>query len=57
MFNAPSIETDLALRAQLSGNPFNTSAIIIVDKIPTEKISLLLETKSYEDTREKLIIL
>ena len=57
MFNAPSIETDLALRSLLSGNPFNTSAIIVVDKIPTEKISLLLETKSYEDTREKLIIL
>ena len=55
MFNAPSVETEMALRAQLSGNPFNTSAIIVVDEIPTEKISLVLETKTYEDTREKLI--
>ena len=55
MFNAPSIETEIALRTRLSGNPFNTSAIIVVDTIPTEKISLLLETKTYEDTREKLI--
>lgn len=57
MFNAPSVETEMALRAQLSGNPFNTSAIIVVDEIPTAKITLLLETKTYDDTREKLIYL
>lgn len=57
MFNAPSVETEIALRTQLTDSPFSTSAIIVVDTIPTEKISLLQETKSYEDTREKLIIL
>lgn len=57
MFNAPTVETEIALRTGLTDNPFSTSAIIVVDTIPTEKISLLLETKSYEDTREKLIIL
>lgn len=56
MFNAPSVETEMALRIQLTNSPFNTSAIIVVDTIPTEKISLLLETKIYEDTREKLIL-
>lgn len=55
MFNAPSIETEIALRSRLTDSPFNTSAIIVVDEIPTSKISLLLETKIYEDTREKLI--
>jgi len=57
MFNAPSIETEIALRAQLTGSPFNTSAIIVVDEIPTAKIALVLETKSYEDTKEQLITL
>jgi len=57
MFNAPSVETEMALRSTLSGNPYNTSAIIVVDEIPTAKITLLLETKTYEDTREKLLIL
>jgi len=57
MSNAPSIETEIALRSCLTGSPFNTSAIIIVDEIPTSKISLVLETKTYDDTREKLIIL
>ena len=55
MFNAPSIETEMALRSHLTESPFNTSAIIIVDEIPTAKITLLLETKTYDDTREKLI--
>ncbi|MBV5321325.1 MAG: epoxyqueuosine reductase QueH [Sulfuricurvum sp.] len=55
MFNAPSVETEIALRTQLADSPFNTSAIIIVDTIPTEKISLLLETKTYEDTKENII--
>ncbi|MDP3466272.1 MAG: epoxyqueuosine reductase QueH [Sulfuricurvum sp.] len=55
MFNAPSIETEMALRTQLTGTPFNTSAIVVVDEIPTSKITFLLETKTYDDTREKLI--
>lgn len=55
MFNAPSVETEMALRTQLTNSPFNTSAIIVMDEIPTAKITLLLETKTYDDTREKLI--
>jgi epoxyqueuosine reductase len=57
MFNAPSVQTEIALRAHLVSNPFNTSAIIVVDEIPTSKITLNLETKTYEDTREQLIII
>lgn len=56
MFNAPSVETEISLRSTLTGNAYNTSAIIIVDTIPTEKISLVLETKTYDDTKERLII-
>jgi hypothetical protein len=57
MFNAPLIETEIALRSRLTGNPFNTSAIIVVDEIPTTKITITLETKTYDDTREQLIII
>lgn len=57
MFNAPSIETEMALRTQLTNSPFNTSAIIVLDEIPTAKSILLLETKTYDDVREKLILL
>lgn len=55
MFNAPPLVTEIALRTQLTDSPFSTSAIIVIDTIPTEKISLVLETKTYEDTREKMI--
>ncbi|MGZ8548014.1 MAG: epoxyqueuosine reductase QueH [Sulfuricurvum sp.] len=55
MFNTPSLETEIALRFLLTKSPFNTSAIIIIDEIPTAKITLLLETKTYDDTRERLI--
>jgi hypothetical protein len=57
IFNAPAIDMEMALRAQLTGTPFNTSAIIVVDEIPSTKITLVLETKTYDDTKEKLIIL
>ena len=56
MFDAPSVETEIAVRTALTGSPYNTSAIIVLDAIPTEKISLLLETKTYDDTREKLLL-
>ncbi len=56
MFDPPPIRTEIALRAELTDTPFNTSAILVVDTIPTEKIALLLETKTYDDTKEKLII-
>jgi len=55
MFNTPSVKTEITLRSTLTGSPFNTSAIIVVDEIPTSKITLVLETKTYDDTREKLI--
>ncbi|MDO9207115.1 MAG: epoxyqueuosine reductase QueH [Sulfuricurvum sp.] len=57
MFNTPLIEIEMALRTQLTGTPFNTSAIIVVDEIPTSKITFILETKIYDDTKEKLIFL
>jgi len=57
MFNAPDIEIEMTLRAKLTESAFNTSAIIVVDEIPTAKITLLLETKTYDDTKEKLLLL
>jgi epoxyqueuosine reductase len=55
MFNAPAIDIEMALRAKLTESAFNTSAIIVVDEIPTSKITLLLDTKTYDDTKEKLL--
>jgi len=56
MFNPTSVGSEISLRARFTGSAFNTSAIIVVDEIPTAKITLLLETKTYDDTKEQLII-
>jgi hypothetical protein len=55
MFNAPVLENEISLRTQLTQSPFNTCAIIVVDEIPTSKITLFLETKTYDDVREKIV--
>jgi hypothetical protein len=57
MFNPLSLDDELSLRSQLVKTPFSTSAIIIVDTIPIGKLTLILETKTYEDTKERLITL
>jgi len=57
MFDTCSLGTEISVRARLTGCPFNTSAIIVVDSIPTDKVTLLLETKTYDDTKEQLIII
>jgi hypothetical protein len=57
MFDTCSLGTEISLRARLTGCPFNTSAIIVLDSIPTDKVTLLLETKTYDDTKEQLIII
>ena len=57
IFNPPSIEKELSLREHISGNNYDLSPIIIVEEIPTTKLTLHIDAKTYEDTREKLIVL
>lgn len=57
IFSPVSIGAEISLRTRLTGSAFNTSAIIVVDEIPTDKITLVLETKTYDDTKEQLIII
>ena len=57
IFNPPSIEEELSLREHISENNYDLSPIIIVEEISTTKLTLHIDAKTYEDTREKLIIL
>lgn len=57
MFNPPPIEAEIELRSRLSSTPFNTTAILVVDVIPDGKITLTLDAKLYDDTKEKLLII
>ena len=57
IFNPPSIEKELLLREKITHSSYDLSPIIVVLEIPQTKLTLSLDTKTYEDTREKLIVL
>ena len=58
IFNAPSFNDEYKLRTHISHGLYNLSPIIVVDKIIDDaKLNIYLDALSYEDTKEKLIIL
>jgi len=57
IFNPQSFEKELELRYLLTDKIYNLTPIIVVNKILDTKIKIELDSKTYEDTKEKLIIL
>ena len=55
IFNPPVFETEVALRSKLGMSPYDLSAILVVEKIPSKKIEILLQSKTYSDVKETLI--
>ena len=55
IFNTPSFETELTLRHQLINSTYDLTPIIVVDTIIEGKLTLLLDAKTYDDTKEFLI--
>jgi len=51
------IEKELEFREKITDSNYDLSPIVIVDEIPSGKLTIILDAKTYEDTREKLIIL
>lgn len=52
IFNTPSFEKELALRGQIIALPYDLTPIIVVEEIPEGKLTLALDAKCYEDTKE-----
>ena len=57
IFKHKSYEDELKLRTLLGFDLYDLSPIIVVQDIPTGKITIELDAQTYEDTREKLIII
>lgn len=57
IFNAPSFEEELKFRNTLTCTNYDLTPIIVVEKISDEKLTITLDAKTYEDTKEKLILL
>jgi hypothetical protein len=57
IFNQPSFDEELRFRTALTCTNYDLSPIIIVKEIPQTKLTITLDAKTYEDVREKLIII
>ncbi len=57
IYNPPTFEEELKIRWHLNSNAYDLTPIIVLQNIPEKKLTIELDAKTYEDTKEKLIIL
>ena len=55
IYNPLDFEKEQALRNIISGTNYDLTPIIVVKEIPQTKLTVFLDAKSYEDTKEKLV--
>ena len=57
IFAQHPLERELQIRQQLSPSPYDLSPIIVVETIIESKLTLVLDAKVYDDTKEVLVAL
>ena len=57
IFNPLHVDKELELRTLINSSNYDLCPIIVVDEIIDSKLTIELNAKTYEDTKEKLIIL
>ncbi len=55
IFNPPSFSSEVALRSKLGVTPYDLSVIMVVDEIPTKKVELRCQSRTFSDVKEVLI--
>lgn len=55
IYDPLSYEGEQRLRTEITGPLFDLTPIVVVETIPAGKITLQLDAKTYEDTKERLI--
>ena len=55
IYDAENFQREIELRNTMACSPFDLSSVIVVERIPQEKLTIHLDAKTYEDTKEKLI--
>ena len=55
IYSPPVFSKEVELRAKLGVTPYDLSIIMVVEKIPTNKIEILCQSKTYSDVKEVLI--
>ncbi len=56
IFNPPTFESEISLRRVLKPNPWDLGTIVVVEDIPIKKIELKMDSRAYEDVRERIIL-
>ncbi len=57
IFNPPTFEKELQIRTLLTSTSYDLTPIIVVQNISDKKLTIELDAKTYEDVKEKLIVL
>ena len=55
IFSPPAFWREVELRRELLPNPYDLSALLVVEEFPDTKIELTLDAHVFEDVRERLI--
>jgi len=55
IFNPPTFEKEIAIRASLGITPYDLSLVLIVDEIPDKKIEIRCQSRTYSDVKEVLV--
>ena len=55
IFNTVCFEDELKIRNQLISNPYDLSCIVVVEKIPSQKVEIIYKSHIYEDVKEVLL--
>ncbi len=57
IFNPPSFNDEFLIRNQIINLSYNLTPIIVVDEIIDKKLTIFLDAKTYEDTKEIIMII
>jgi predicted adenine nucleotide alpha hydrolase (AANH) superfamily ATPase len=55
IYAPPTFEEEIKVRNQLINNPYDLSAILIVQSIPNQKLEIIYKSHIYEDVKEVLL--
>ena len=55
MYNPLSFQKELEVRNNILKNPYDLSAIIVLDLIKNEKYEIEINAETYEDIKEEII--
>ncbi|WP_324173021.1 epoxyqueuosine reductase QueH [Sulfurimonas sp.] len=57
IYNPPTFDEELKIKEHLGSCAYDLNPIIVVEQIPTKKLTIELDALTYEDIKEKLIII